>query len=312
MTLVELLVVIAIIALLVALLLPAVQSAREAARRVQCSNNLRQIGLALLQFHESNGAFPHGANNHGKTGVTRAHGGTWTALILPGLEQVAVFDRFDLSRHIADPVNEAAVTTAIPTYACPSDPDASNPIRPNTVLAGLAGRNPVRGMGLWYPGSMGPTADGCSAGSRCVFCPAGYDSYCCAATGDYGSTCNTGKMGAGIFDREMQPVRAAQVRDGLSNTLMVGETLPGQCYFNGAYNHNFPVNGTTIPLNTFVEGAGGVDNFWYNACGFKSRHAAGASFVLCDGSVHFLSDTIDYRLYNELGSRAGGEPVAVP
>jgi prepilin-type N-terminal cleavage/methylation domain-containing protein len=312
MTLVELLVVIAILALLMALLLPAVQSARESARRVQCGNNLRQIGMALLQYHESNGAFPHGANFSSRTGVPHSQGGTWAALILPGLEQGAVFDRFDLKRHVADPVNEAAVTAVIPTFVCPSDSDAGTPIRSNTIHTGTSGRNPLRGMGLWYPGSMGPTADGCGAGVRCVFCPAGYDSYCCAATGDYGSSCNSAKMGAGIFDREMRPVQAAQIRDGLSNTLLVGETLPSQCFFNGAYNHNFPINGTTIPLNTFVEGASGVNNFWYNACGFKSRHAAGATFVLCDGSVHFLGDTIDYRLYNALGSRAGGETAAVP
>ncbi len=315
-TLVELLVTIAIIALLMALLLPAVQSVRESARRVQCGNNLRQIGVALLQYHESTGAFPHGANNSGLFGVPHSRGGTWAALILPGLEQGPVFDRLDLSVSIADPVNEVAVTTVIPTYVCPSDSEAGGPIRNNTIQTPSASglnnaRNPARGMGLWYPASMGPTADGCSAGDRCVFCPAGLGSYCCADTGSYGSrNCNSQRAGAGVFDRELrQPVRAAHIRDGLSNTFMVGETLPSQCHFNGAYNHNFPVNGTTIPLNTFIDGASGVNNFWYNACGFKSRHAAGATFVLCDGSVHFLSDTIDYRLYNALGSRAGGEAM---
>ena len=115
--------------------------------------------------------------------MPRSQGGTWAALILPGLEQGAVFDRFDLTRHVADPVNEAAVTAVIPTFVCPSDSEAGNPIRRNTIQVGTSGFNPLRGMGLWYTGSMGPTADGCRTGDRCVFCPAGYDSYRCAATG---------------------------------------------------------------------------------------------------------------------------------
>ena len=93
---------------------------------------------------------------------------------------------------------------------------------------------------------------------------------------------------------------------------MAGETLPRHCTFNGAYNHNFPLCGTTIPLNTMIVNEDGVNDHWYDACGFKSAHPGGASFLLADGSVHFTNETIDYRLYNELGSRSGGEAVQFP
>ena len=96
--------------------------------------------------------------------------------------------------------------------------------------------------------------------------------------------------------------------DGLANSIAAGETLPAQCVYNGAYANNFPVAGTTIPINTFetllAPGSG-----HYRACGFKSLHPGGANFLMGDGSVHFVDEFIDYQLYNELGTLAGGEPV---
>ena len=296
-TLVELLVVIAIIGILIALLLPAVQSAREAARRMQCSNNLKQIGLALHNYHTTHRSLPYGAN------FPSGYGGTWAAMILSFLEQQNVYDQFDFSKPIGHADNLPAARTVISSYICPSD-SVDDPLMggriqtPNTNAAGS--------MGLWYPTSMGPTRDGTSPSVSCVFCPDGVGSFCCADTSDYGPD------GVGIMDRYSRVVRFSAITDGLSNTLMAGETLPAQCTFNGAYNHNFPINGTTIPLNTFEESVDGWNNLWYTACGFKSRHPGGANFLICDGSVHFLSDTIDYRLYNELGTRGGGEVVQVP
>ena len=114
------------------------------------------------------------------------------------------------------------------------------------------------------------------------------------------------------MDRAAHSIRFTDVRDGLSKTLMVGETIPSECTFNGAYNHNFPIAGTTIPLNIFENSVEGYDWYWFNACGFKSRHPQGANFAMADGSVHFFSDEIDYKLYNELGSRDGREPAEVP
>jgi prepilin-type processing-associated H-X9-DG protein len=277
-----------------------------------CTNNLKQIGLALQQYQDVARSLPYGANFSGTPSLAKARGGTWAAMILPHLEQLNLFAKFDFTKHIADPANEAAVRTPVAVYVCPSDSSADKAILTMTIQAGVTGNNPTKGMGLWYPTSMGPTADGCSASVRCVYCADGYDSYCCGATGDYGSGCNSGKPGVGVMDREAHAVGFAEIRDGLSNTILAGETIPSQCPFNGAYNHNFPINGTTIPLNTFVEGVYGVNNYWYTACGFKSRHPGGACFAFCDGSVHFLAETIDYRLYNALGTRAGMETLTLP
>src|SRR5687767_8536224 len=114
-TLVELLVVIAIIGILVALLLPAVQSAREAARRMQCGNNLKQLGLALLNYEAGQRVFPFGCG--GAVGHQRyAQTGTWAAFILPQLEQQALYDLFDFKKHMNDPANQRAVSTIVPAF----------------------------------------------------------------------------------------------------------------------------------------------------------------------------------------------------
>ena len=116
----------------------------------------------------------------------------------------------------------------------------------------------------------------------------------------------------GMFGRHHRPTtRFAEVTDGLSNTIMNGETLPRHCIFNSLVAVNFNVYPTNIPLNTMEDdrGAGGL---WYRTCGFKSLHPGGANFVMGDASVHFFSQAIDFRLYNNLGTRAGAEVVVVP
>jgi len=302
-TLVELLVVITIIGILIALLLPAVQAAREAARRGQCLNHLKQIALALHGYHASLNTLPYGAD------FQYRRGGTWAAFILPYLEQKNVYDLFDFRKPIWDAANVAAVQTMIPTYICPSDARPDGALMGGRIQSGTI--NPAKSMGLWYPGSMGPTRDGTSPAVSCVFCPVPPPSYCCAATADYGC-CSSAVPGVGLFDRAVHPITFAEVRDGLANTLMLGETIPSHCTFNGAYNHNFPIAGTTIPLNTMQETDEGKDSKWWLGCGFKSRHPGGANFAIGDGSVRFFSEAIDYRLYNELGTRSGMEAVSVP
>jgi prepilin-type N-terminal cleavage/methylation domain-containing protein/prepilin-type processing-associated H-X9-DG protein len=311
-TLVELLVVITIIGILIAMLLPAVQAAREAARRMQCSNNLKQIGLALHNYHSAKETLPF-ATTYPKT-----FSGTWAAFILPQLEQQAVFDLFDFRKPIYDPVNQQAITTVISAYICPSDPQSSQPILTNRGDAGAT--NPASSLGLWYPASLGPTHP-----DKCEFCSdptPGPNNYCCqgCSFGSEGkgsnwwtSSCTTTSPGnaAGMFGRYPIGYNFSEVRDGLSNTLMAGETLPGQYIWNGVYCTNFPVSSTEIPLNTLESDEGQPQN-WWRVSGYKSMHPGGANFLLGDGSVCFLASAIDYRLYNNLGTRAGGEPVQVP
>ncbi len=297
-TLVELLVVITIIGILIALLLPAVQAAREAARRMHCSNNLKQLGLALHNFHAARGELPYATPYH----FSVEHSGTWVATILPYLEQQALYDEFDFKVRMNHANNTEAVRRVVPAVICPSDPAGAAPVfddRDN-----LAGSNPSPSLGTWYSASMGPTHP-----DACPFCPEPRPSYCCQGN-NYGSA-NPANNTVGMFGRYPVGIRFEDVHDGLSNTLMLGETLPGQCVYICAYCINFPVSSTSIPLNTFevCDRAGGIH---YRACGFKSRHPGGAQFVMGDGSVQFLSESIDYRLFNELGTRAGGEPVTLP
>ena len=308
-TLVELLVVIAIIGILIALLLPAVQAAREAARRNQCINNEKQIGLAMHQYHDTQGRLPYAV----ETCCTEP-GGTWVNRILPYLEQQALADQFDLTVTMFVAPNPRIVQIVVPVLICPSDPTASRPILPNRFAHNVSPQ-----LGLWYPVSMGPTMP-----DSCPFCPdpnPSPDNWCCQGW-NYGTNPNPGLgipsgSSVGMFGRYHKPeVSFARVTDGLSNTIMNGETLPGHCAFSGAYATNFPVFPTTIPLNTMEDdGALGgefVSSRWFRTCGFKSQHPGGANFLMGDGSVHFFPEAIDFRLYNNLGTRAGEEPVTVP
>jgi prepilin-type N-terminal cleavage/methylation domain-containing protein/prepilin-type processing-associated H-X9-DG protein len=308
-TLVELLVVIAIIGILIALLLPAVQAAREAARRVQCANHLKQIGIALHAYHDNHGVLPFASGyRYDPPGSWQVDSrtGTWAAFILPHMEQQAVYDLFDFDYRLSHPVNKKAVATVIPTYICPSDPQSAEPIFEyrDCIVSSL---HPRPALGLWYPASMGPTHN-----DRCVYCPlpkntaSDPDSYCCQGY-NYGSR-EPENNSVGMFGRFPIGVRFRDVSDGLSNTIAAGETLPGQCVYNGAYAANFPLAGTTIPINIF-EVCLAPPGCHVRACGFKSLHPSGANFLMGDGSVHFVNEFIDYRLYNELGTRAGGESV---
>ncbi len=290
-TLVELLVVIAIIGVLIALLLPAVQAAREAARRSQCSNNMKQIGLAMHTYHDTHGVLPYGAT------LSLDSGGTWVAFILPFMEQQNIFDLFDFDVHLVAPENRIAVTTIIDTLICPSDPDADEPL--------LAGRaqpnvNPEGSLGLWYAGCMGPTNNAvCNS-----FCPEDEPSYCCNGEPNYSVAT------VGIFARNADGRSFRQIPDGLSNTMMVGEVLPGLCAYHGAYHNNYPMADTVIPLNNFTESF--RERQYWLACGFKSLHPGGANFVMADASVQFFVESIDYRVWNAIGSRDGGEAITLP
>jgi prepilin-type processing-associated H-X9-DG protein len=301
---VELLVVIAIIAMLVTLLLPAVNAAREAARRTQCSNNLKQIGLAMTAFHDANGRLPYAVST-----CCSPAGEIWTTFIMPFMEEQALHDQFDFTKQFSHSRNQALVSHVISTFICPSGDRVSNP-----VFADRHSHNTPFALGLWYPVSMGPTHDGTSTNDGCVFCADRIPkngNWCCQGWNcgtNAGLTYPEGNS-VGMFGRHMKPkVSFNRVTDGLSKTIMNGESLPSQCLFLSAFSTNFTTFRTGIPINTLVEP--GDEGRWQWACGFKSRHPGGAYFVMGDGSVPFYSETIDFKLFNNLGTRAGNEPVS--
>ena len=151
-TLVELLVVIAIIGILVALFLPAVQAAREAGRRAQCANHLKQIALGLHNYEGTFKTLPYG-NNYG-TGSVRTAAQDWSTLVLPFIEQTALYDSFKFKLALDDPQNRAAMTTRVAGYVCPSDGASTEGVLGTRCsCCGLG--NPQRMMALWYPGSWG-------------------------------------------------------------------------------------------------------------------------------------------------------------
>ena len=326
-TLIELLVVIAIIGVLVALLLPAVQAARESARRAQCINNMRQIGLAMQTHADAKKRLPEATSyplrwggtlplNGGAGPPITATGGTWVVHLLPHLEQQTLFSQFKLSKSMRETPNAQLAKTPLQTFICPSDVEESaifelrGDSTSNPGLSSFIG-NPDASLGLWYPVSIGPTdPDGCSE-----FCPPG-EKYCCqgCSFGTIGVDANGNcksifeDSSAGMFSRFPVGYKLAQIDDGLSNTIMAGETIPSHSAYNGAFCVNFPIASTTIPLNTLrSDGGSGKSQLWRAASGFKSRHPGGSNFLMGDASVTFFPETIDYRVFNELGSRAGGE-----
>jgi prepilin-type N-terminal cleavage/methylation domain-containing protein len=311
-TLVELLVVIAIIGVLVALLLPAVQAAREAARRTKCTNNLKQLALAMHNFHDANKQLPAGT---GYISFPKFGGREPTAYVrlLPFIEEQSVFDLFDLNYMTSQPQNQRAVQTPIATLICPSDPAASVPILTNRAVSGSGLPNPSQGQGNWYPLCAGPLADVLPTlhpTQACMNCPS-QAAYCCQSI-DFG--CRDAVF-PGMFARVNKAVRFKQVTDGLTSTLMCGETLPAHSVYNGIYNQNFPIAATHIPINTMTSdngSDGAPQRIWRWSTGFKSMHSGGALFAIGDSSVRFIDEGIDYVLYNNLGTIAGGEIVDLP
>lgn len=304
-TLVELLVVIAIIGILVALLLPAVQSAREAGRRMQCANNLRQIGLGLHNFHDSMGYFPPGAvTGDTTTPAHRAfriptriqHG--WTVFILPFVEQQSLSDLYDLRQDWRSLRNKKARESRIPMVRCPSTPD---PERVATLTFG------------GYGTVVSQVSD------------YGVDNAINAALYnllwiDLGSALNP----QGVM-RVNELQRMADVDDGLSNTMWVFECAgrPNLWLAGHKPTDTFTVSGGgwTDRDNEFITHGYTVDGL--NSPGLcavnctnnneiYSFHPTGAQGMVGDGSVRFITDSIDIRVMGRILTRKGREEVQLP
>ena len=329
-TLVELLVVIAIIGILVALLLPAIQAAREAARRAQCTNNLRQVGLALLNYESSHKTLPPGS---GYLRPVKESKGNWVIAALPFMEEQSLqsqydFDEFQDSKDPdGDGKNNFELTSKarIDTLICPSDEVANQPILEGR-RQGAGGHNPPTAQGLWYTGSMGPTIP-----DFCAFIsPSDPEFVAKMKIACLGSAMGTldppndtprlpkspaHKTGdtdncSGMLCRRHLGIKLKAATDGLSNTFLAGETLPGHWIWNCVFCDNFPVSSTHIPLNNMdfrPKGTLGADIDYWLISGFKSMHPGGANFVMADGSVHFVQETMDYLVFNMLGSRKNGD-----
>ena len=291
-TLIELLVVIAIIAILVALLLPAVQQAREAARRSSCKNNMKQIGLALHNYHDVHTTFPPGyiSVDPVNTGSTEPGLYSWGAFILPYVEQAPLYDLLNvgnvrLQDNLAIPAIRSALQTPISVFSCPSD---TGPGTNNWVLAATNyNRNLTDGTNNAIP----------IAKSNYVMVSGSYNSTTPAVNpASYGSPNGIGGQNSKTKFRD--------ITDGTSSTLAIGErawkvgTLvvgAGNAIGFSASNSNIK-NGGTALLGLAYNGINqNVINLNHQTRGFHSPHVGGAHFVLCDGSVRFLSENIDFR-----------------
>ena len=282
-TLVELLVVIAIIGILIALLLPAVQAAREAARRSQCTNNMKQLALATHNYHDTHKCLP--MNNPAPNGFS------WITMALPYFEMGSLYEQLDFNISLYDSVgnNRTLVTTPIDALLCPTDPTPG-------IRDDLATWWPY--PGLLTASDTGPTG---------VTCYMGYQ-------GDWFTAATDPPDG--LYERTPEtPVRFRDILDGTSNVMAIGERSPSySCWCawsaaNGAwivtrYRINLIRETSPVPPGTSPAWCAGGLRY-----GASSLHPSGINVAFADGSLHFLSETMNFTVYQQMGNHRDGLPT---
>jgi prepilin-type N-terminal cleavage/methylation domain-containing protein/prepilin-type processing-associated H-X9-DG protein len=298
-TLVELLVVIAIIGALVALLLPAVQAAREAARRMKCQNNVKQISLALHSYHDEFRLFPPGGIKSNTT--------SWHVFVLPFLEQRSLYDQFVFTQgsYTSGPNQIGRGANGfikVPLYLCPSSQAEKMMLggKNHVIEVDLVnGRSPYT---THYYGNMGPKGSSMAGGN--------YEFRDIGGLGGFSKH--------GVFEVESK-IRMAQITDGTSQTLLLGENSyhdqaigsrfrnwirgsdpDGNQHLCGCRNIAFGIN-SRIPAN----------DSYFNDIAMASHHSGGANFAFCDGAVRFISQSISFGVYKAIASRDGGENASL-
>ena len=319
-TLVELLVVIAIIGVLVALLLPAIQAAREAARASQCKNNLRQLGLAVINYESSFKHLPPGAKIP-YPGLGRAdplNDGvmiSWHAYVLPYIEQQAVYDQVNWDFGYEE--NKYLALTPIEGFFCPSvDEESRISVWVSSIHDGqYTYTQHYNGVsGALYNSAVGieEYSDPVTAMYESAqFPPAEYGSAKCGGSNDA-----KGFSRSGVFYPGSE-VSFRHITDGASNTLMIGERTMGEtAWIAGLSNtRSRPCDATGFKnvqygINFCNEESSGTTCWQYkNARPFGSRHPGGAHFAMCDASVRFISEDIDLALFQALSTRDFGEVI---
>ena len=313
-TLIELLVVIAIIAVLIALLLPAVQSAREAARRAQCTNNLKQIGLAAHNYNDQFGSFPPGGVATGDC-CGNPNQTTWALSILPQLEQGPIFNAYNFSMPNANPVNATVRLAKLAAYICPSDIDSQGVSKP---ASGLGSKyNYAKSSYRAVSGSThGRNGDAFFDNSNV------YKRYGKATKGVDPSW--RGVMHVVGWKTKLSTETMASLTDGSSNTAMVSEystrtqrnrgTFWAYTYTSYNQSSTMPYSATMLPDYKKCDAArktGHIPSDATHACkrGFGSFHPGGLNIVKADGSVAFIKQTINPNIWWGLGTIQGNEII---